>query len=127
MSRLFRIEYDVYRADYEDVLSRNHTGGISLSTKEVSIEEKYSRAKELYEKYQKDVQVKLNLLDENRVRCSLSIDRIFTNESFLGQSDERTVGGVSARDGKILPRRFLSEIKRNESLLSLSRATIRCD
>jgi hypothetical protein len=62
-----RIEYDAYRYDYERVLARNHTGGVTLSNSEEHIERQYHHFKERYEKLKSDVTVKLRLLDDNRV------------------------------------------------------------
>jgi hypothetical protein len=63
-----RIEYDAYRYDYERVLTRNPTGGVTLSNSEESIERQYHHFKERYEKLKADVTIKLRLLDDNRVR-----------------------------------------------------------
>lgn len=66
-----RIEYDAYRNDYERVLARNHTGGVTLSYAEEHIERQYHHFKTRYEKLKADVIVKIKLLDDNRVRCFL--------------------------------------------------------
>jgi hypothetical protein len=63
-----RIEYDAYRYDYERVLSRNPTGGMTLSNSEESIERQYHHFKERYEKLKSDVTVKLRLLTDNRIK-----------------------------------------------------------
>ena len=64
---MYRIEYDAYRFDYENVLAQNHTGGVTLSNSEEYIERQYHHFKERYEKLKIDVTVKLRLLDDNRV------------------------------------------------------------
>lgn len=64
---MFRIEYDAYRNDYERVLARNHTGGSKLSQSEQHIERQYLHFKQSYEKLKSDTNVKLRLLDDNRV------------------------------------------------------------
>ena len=61
------MEYDAYRSDYEGVLARNPTGGVSLNEKEERIESEYEFFKEQYERYQREVNIKLQLIDENRV------------------------------------------------------------
>lgn len=63
----FRIEYDAHRYDYETVLARNHTGGVTLSDSEEHIERQYHHFKERYEKLKVNISVKLRLLDDNRV------------------------------------------------------------
>jgi hypothetical protein len=64
----YRIEYDAYRYDYERVLARNHTGGVTLSNSE----EHWSHFKEPYEKFKSDVNAKWRLLDDNRVCILIS-------------------------------------------------------
>lgn len=68
---IFRIEYDAYRNDYERVLARNHTGGVKLTHSEEYIERQYLHFKQRYEKLKSDTNVKIKLLDDNRVRSTL--------------------------------------------------------
>jgi hypothetical protein len=92
-----RIEYDAYRHDYEIILSRNHTGGVSLSITEEHIERQYHHFKERYEKLKMNVIVKIKLLDENRV-CVFSLKELFFYCKFeicLDKSDETTIGAIS--------------------------------
>ncbi|CAF1220906.1 unnamed protein product [Adineta steineri] len=63
-----RIEYDAYRYDYELVLSRNHTGGVTLSNSEEHIERQYYHFKDRYEKLKANLIVKIKLLDDNRIK-----------------------------------------------------------
>jgi len=74
-----RIEYDAYRYDYEKVLARNHTGGVTLSNSEEHIERQYHHFKERYEKLKADVTVKLRLLDDNRIKVMQQQLALFHN------------------------------------------------
>ncbi len=81
---IIRIEYDAYRYDYERVLTRNHTGGVTLSNSEEHIERQYHHFKQLYEKFQTNVTVKLRLIDDNRVCVFiLNYSFVFNSKIFL--------------------------------------------
>ena len=71
------MEYDAHRHDYESVLNGNPTGGVSLSAKEERIEQEYEFFKERYERCQRQVSVKLQLIDENRLGMMKEQLRLF--------------------------------------------------
>ena len=85
-----RIEYDVYRCDYERVLSVNPTGGTKLSSREKHIEQQYYHYKERYEKYKMDVTVKLRLIDDHRVQINLH-SNLFLFCFVLDENSSRTI------------------------------------
>ncbi|CAF4445332.1 unnamed protein product [Rotaria sp. Silwood2] len=62
-----RIEYDAYRYDYELLLARNKSEEQTSSTDEY-IQHQYQHFKQRYEKSKDDVNIKLKLLDQNRIQ-----------------------------------------------------------
>ena len=62
-----RIEYDACRYDYELLLSRNHSSDGTVSSTDEHIQRQYEHFKQIYEKSKENLEIKLKLLDENRV------------------------------------------------------------
>ena len=59
-----RLQYDTYRSEHEQVI---HSGG-SGSQKSAEIRQKYEERKKKYEQLKSDMVVKMQFLDENKVR-----------------------------------------------------------
>ena len=62
-----RIEYDACRYDYELLISRSNSSAETLSSTDEHIQRQYEHFKQIYEKSKENLEIKLKLLDENRV------------------------------------------------------------
>lgn len=61
-----RVEYDAYRTELETLTLAPRTS--STATKQGAAEVNFNKQKEIYERLRKDVAVKLQFLDENRIK-----------------------------------------------------------
>ena len=62
---IHRLQYDAYRNDHEKSI---HSGGMN-SIKTAEIRDKYEERKRKYEQLKADVSVKIQFLEENKVRA----------------------------------------------------------
>lgn len=61
---VFRLEYDAYRNDLEELMQTNQG---SMSSKAEEARKNFLSHKERYEKLRSDVAIKMKFLDENKV------------------------------------------------------------
>ncbi|UJR34914.1 hypothetical protein I4U23_027692 [Adineta vaga] len=74
-----RIEYDACRYDYELLLSRRNPSEERISSSDEDIQRQYEHFKQIYEKSKENLQIKLKLLDENRVQVMKQQLTLFHN------------------------------------------------
>ncbi|CAF1519794.1 unnamed protein product [Adineta ricciae] len=74
-----RIEYDACRYDYELLLSRSHSSDGTISSTDEHIQRQYEHFKQIYEKSKENLEIKLKLLDENRIQVMKQQLSLFHN------------------------------------------------